>query len=104
MGLPGLSPQCAQLAAGNWPLANWPLATGRWQLAAACTFLPNPLACAAIPHAQDAHEFLNWLLNEIGEVLEKEERSAQVTGALHLRMVLFAPHSWLTRQSAPLGC
>ncbi|PRW20845.1 Ubiquitin carboxyl-terminal hydrolase 3 isoform B [Chlorella sorokiniana] len=26
---------------------------------------------------QDAHEFLNWLLNEISEVLEKEERAAQ---------------------------
>lgn len=26
---------------------------------------------------QDAHEFLNWLLNDIAEVLEKEERAAQ---------------------------
>lgn len=26
---------------------------------------------------QDAHEFLNWLLNEISEVLEKEERAVQ---------------------------
>lgn len=30
-------------------------------------------------HLQDAHEFLNWLLNEVSEVLEKEERAAQVT-------------------------
>lgn len=26
---------------------------------------------------QDAHEFLNWLLNDISEALEKEERAAQ---------------------------
>ncbi len=45
--------------------------------------VPNPLPCAALPHAQDAHEFLNWLLNEIGEVLEKEERSAQVIATSH---------------------
>ena len=26
---------------------------------------------------QDAHEFLNWLLNEVSELLEKEERAAR---------------------------
>lgn len=30
-----------------------------------------------LPRLQDAHEFLNWLLNDISEVLEKEERAAQ---------------------------
>lgn len=34
--------------------------------------LPPPALCV-----QDAHEFWIWLLNDIGEVLEKEERAAQ---------------------------
>lgn len=40
---------------------------------------PTSTRARAPPRAaqQDAHEFLNWLLNDISEVLEKEERAAQ---------------------------